>query len=136
MVLKMLLFFWAIQKKHSEIRKHCGFFSALMYHCQPMRSCPVTYAGGKSKYFSCSVRINWHWAATRYVLYRESGSTGFDVTGTLYMCYRNWWILFFWKLILLDQWHYLAGTVSIFVSMRKKKQEFWLIYNYKKYFFT
>ena len=39
-------------------------------------SCPVTYAGGQSKYFSGSARINWHWTAIRYALHRESGGTG------------------------------------------------------------
>ena len=34
-----------------------------------MKSCPVTYAGGQSKYFSDSARINWHWIVIRSVLH-------------------------------------------------------------------
>ena len=85
MASKMRLFFWAIRKKHLETRKHCGLFSAPMYHYQPMKSCPVTYVGGQSKYFPGSARINWHWAAARYALHRESGGTG---------CWCHWHIIY------------------------------------------
>ncbi|MFQ7579959.1 MAG: hypothetical protein ACLRM1_21275 [Bacteroides caccae] len=32
---------------------------------------------GRLKYFSASVRINWHWTAIRYALHRESKGTGY-----------------------------------------------------------
>ena len=33
---------------------------------------------GQLKYFSASVRISWHWTATRYVLRRESEDIGYS----------------------------------------------------------
>ena len=33
---------------------------------------------GQLKYFSASVRIKWHWTATRYVLRRESKDIGYS----------------------------------------------------------
>ena len=47
--------------------------------------CPVTYADGQSKYFSGSVKINWHWTVTRSVLRREFGGTS---------CWCCWHIIY------------------------------------------
>ena len=37
---------------------------------------PGMCVDGRLKYFSASVRINWHWTAIRYALHRESKGTG------------------------------------------------------------
>ena len=37
---------------------------------------PGMHVDGLLKYFSASVRINWHWTAIRYALHRESKGTG------------------------------------------------------------
>ena len=50
--------------------------SAQMCPYQRMRFCLITYADGRLKYFSASVRINWHWTAIKYVLHRESEDFG------------------------------------------------------------
>ena len=38
---------------------------------------PGMCVDGRLKYFSASVRINWHWTAIRYALHRESKGTGY-----------------------------------------------------------
>ena len=76
MVSKILLFFWATRKKHLEIRKHCGLFSAPLYHYQPMKSCPVVCRWQIEAFF-------WKWkdklALGSYKIRsaRESGGTGY-----------------------------------------------------------
>lgn len=97
--------FWVIQKNIWKLGIIVGFSS--------------TYADGRLKSFLSSIRINGQWIATRYVLRRDVEVLAIDATDTLYICHRNWWVLFFWKRILPNRQHHPLKKVSVSVSMYK-----------------
>ncbi|MFR2338673.1 MAG: hypothetical protein ACLS7X_04950 [Mediterraneibacter gnavus] len=47
---------------------------------------PGMCVDGRLKYFSASVRRNWHWTAIRYALHRESKGTGTLMSLAHFMC--------------------------------------------------
>ena len=127
MVSKILLSFELLGKSIWKSESIAGFSQhrcIIINRWNPV----LLYAGGKSKHFSESGRINWLWAATRYVLPGNPAVLATDVTGISYMCYRGKRIMLFWKQISTDTRYYPTGTVSVSVSMCKGKRWLWLVY--------
>lgn len=58
------------------IPKHCVLSSVQTQPYLHRRFFPGMHVDGLLKYFSASVRRNWHWTAIRYALHRESKGTG------------------------------------------------------------